>query len=112
MAPRGAELMPGRGRARAGTLGLVVAAVAAVVVCVAMTWGPGASRTLLESAAPTQKLADSFDADSLYSDKKIIDGDHPNRIDGYGCLFSDCDAQGGGGLMTKGENLHLLHLAL
>jgi len=71
-----------------------------------MTWGPGASRTVLESAAPaTQKLADTFDAGSLYGDKKIIDQDHPNRIDGYGCLFSDCDSQGGGGLMTKVQSL-------
>jgi hypothetical protein len=102
----GEALLPMRGRAWSpGAVGLVLATFVATLVCITVTWGPSMRSGLLGRAAkhaPTQKLDASFDADTLYSDKKVIDMDHPNRIDSYGCMFSDCDASGNDDLMTKG----------
>jgi hypothetical protein len=105
MAERGAALLPKNGRPRfSGAISVALTALAATVVLSAIGGGPGA-HTLLERdarLAPTPKLAQSFDADTLYSDSKGIDQDHPNRIDGYGCLFTDCDSSGKDNLLTKG----------
>jgi hypothetical protein len=50
------------------------------------------------------ELAD-FDPNKLYKFDADTDLEHPNRIDNYGCLFSNCDDDdtGPGGLLGKGE---------
>jgi hypothetical protein len=49
-------------------------------------------------------VLENFDAKSLYKFDADTDLEHPNRIDAYGCLFSNCDDDSGaGGLLGKGE---------
>jgi hypothetical protein len=49
-------------------------------------------------------VLESFDAGKIYKFDQETDLDHPNRIDEYGCLFSNCgDDSGPGGLLGKGE---------
>ena len=93
------------GRWSPGAVSLALAVLSATLVCIMMTWGTGSRKTILERAAqgaPTQMLADSFDAGALYSDNKEIDNEHPNRIDGYECLFNDCDSAAKNDLQSKG----------
>jgi len=62
-----------------------------------MLWGgsSGASLQVPLAAAPTARqsqLAD-FEPAKLYTDPPATDLDHRNRIDNYGCMFSDCEGQ-------------------
>jgi len=62
-----------------------------------MLWGgsSGASLQVPLAAAPTARqsqLAD-FEPAKLYTDPPATDFDHGNRIDNYGCMFSDCEGQ-------------------
>lgn len=56
------------------------------------------------SKSNLQMLASTYDVGSLYDHPTETDFDHPNRIDEYGCMFSNCaDDTGAGGLLGKGE---------
>jgi len=48
---------------------------------------------------------DSFEPSKIYKTADPnIDFDHPNRVDNYGCLFSNCaDSASGGSVLNKGE---------
>lgn len=58
------------------------------------------------AASRTQALDQAFDADKIYGQGPETDLDHPNRIDEYGCMFSNCaDDAGAGGMLRKVTSL-------
>ena len=98
----------------AGVVGL---SMLAVIGMASRTQNFGLSSSLLQArgemlgatpknaASRTQALDQAFDADKIYGQGPETDLDHPNRIDEYGCMFSNCaDDAGAGGMLRKGEN--------
>lgn len=60
-----------------------------------MLWGGDSGAILQVPAAPSvrrSQLAD-FEPAKLYKDPPATDLDHQNRIDNYGCMFSDCEGK-------------------
>jgi len=98
--------VPGAGPRPAQRTRALAALVAALALCAAVAvgvhalgpvalWGgdDGSAQLQLALAPPAARrsqLAD-FEPATLYKDPPETDLDHENRIDNYGCMFSDCE---------------------
>eukprot|EP00001_Collodictyon_triciliatum_P115352 20238_1 len=63
-----------------------------------MLWGGGSAipdlpQPRVRSRAARRSQLANFDPAKMYKDPPETDLDHENRIDNYGCMFSDCEGK-------------------